>query len=127
MGQPGVTLLTFESVVTLGFDEDQNAIQDAFTNAVTATYTVENVAETLQTPELEEKYGEFKVIGTDTIQSTLSPTTSPTRKPTGGKSKKAKKSGKKGIMKKGNVILKKGNGFLNNARKSWYKDWRKLL
>ena len=62
----GVTLLDFESEVTLGFDQDQDAIQDAFTNAVTNTYTVENVAETLQTPELEEKYGEFEVIKTET-------------------------------------------------------------
>ena len=68
-----ITLLEFESVVTLGFGQDRDAIKDAFTNAVIATYAIENVAKTLQTPELEEKYGEFEVIGTETdgTRSTL--------------------------------------------------------
>ena len=68
-----ITLLDFKSVVALDFGQDQDAIQDAFTDAVIATYTIENVAKTLQTPELEEKYGEFEVIGaeTDGTRSTL--------------------------------------------------------
>jgi len=128
-----ITTLVFESTVTLGFDSDQDAVQDAFTNAVVTTFTLENVAETLQTPELEEKYGEFQVIGTETDGDldTLSPTASPTRKPTGQKSKKAKSSktskgskkgksetvkSKKAKSKKGKESKKGKKGTVRNKR-----------
>merc|ERR1711865_582066 len=128
-----ITTLVFESTVTLGFDSDQEAVEDAFTNAVVTTFTLENVAEALQTPELEEKYGEFQVIGTETDGDldTLSPTASPTREPTGQKSKKAKSSktskgskkgksetvkSKKAKSKKGKESKKGKKGTVRNKR-----------
>ena len=60
------TVLTFLSTLTRGFDSDFEAIQDEFTKTVQSAFTIENVANALQTPELTNKYGDFIVTETET-------------------------------------------------------------
>jgi len=83
------TVLTFLSTLTRGFDSDFEAIQDEFTKTVQSAFTIENVANALQTPELTNKYGDFIVTEAETDGSieTLSPTAAPTRKNKKSKSK----------------------------------------
>ena len=61
-----MTMLTFVSTLARDFDSDFDTIQDEFTRMVQDAFSVENVAKAFQTQELEEKYGQFTVVGTQT-------------------------------------------------------------